>query len=158
MLSNILSSSTQVHLGIAPFIPLVSTICAYCSIRFRVPLAQLHLLASLYQVGAWIGFTIMTQSVPGVVSMLLSLYKRVIYSYSDSTVCFELSVLLFVEPPPVTNPFMKFSSTVFISSTALLFTLAGFYQMVVWAKGKHRRYKAEFDNYPRRKAIIPFIL
>ncbi|GFQ93866.1 probable very-long-chain enoyl-CoA reductase art-1 [Trichonephila clavata] len=40
-----------------------------------------------------------------------------------------------------------------------LFTLAGFYQMAVWAQGKHRNYKKEFSNYPKgRKAIIPFIL
>jgi len=39
-----------------------------------------------------------------------------------------------------------------------LFTLAGAYQMVVWALGKHRNYKKEFKDYPRRKAIFPFIL
>ncbi|KAH7935203.1 hypothetical protein HPB52_004791 [Rhipicephalus sanguineus] len=43
--------------------------------------------------------------------------------------------------------------------TAGLFTLAGFYQMTVWALGKHRQYKAEFPNYPRqRKAIVPFLI
>ncbi len=41
---------------------------------------------------------------------------------------------------------------------AALFTLAGFYQMAVWALGKHRNYKKEFKDYPRRKAIIPFLL
>ncbi|KAK7495826.1 hypothetical protein BaRGS_00012816 [Batillaria attramentaria] len=40
-----------------------------------------------------------------------------------------------------------------------LFTLAGFYQMAVWAQGKHRNYVKEFKNYPRRrKPIIPFLL
>lgn len=39
-----------------------------------------------------------------------------------------------------------------------LFALAGLYQMTVWALGKHRNYKKEFSNYPRRKAIIPFLL
>ncbi|CAB0003511.1 unnamed protein product [Nesidiocoris tenuis] len=40
-----------------------------------------------------------------------------------------------------------------------LFTLAGVYQMSVWALGKHRNYKKEFPDYPKgRKAIIPFIL
>ncbi|KAH0948640.1 hypothetical protein HN011_001205 [Eciton burchellii] len=40
-----------------------------------------------------------------------------------------------------------------------LFTLAGAYQMTVWALGKHRAYKKEFSHYPKnRKAIIPFIL
>ncbi|KAK2723020.1 very-long-chain enoyl-CoA reductase-like [Artemia franciscana] len=42
---------------------------------------------------------------------------------------------------------------------ALLFTLAGFYQMTVWALGKHRNYKKEFKDYPRnRKSIVPFVL
>lgn len=40
-----------------------------------------------------------------------------------------------------------------------LFAFAGFYQMAVWAIGKHRNYKKEFPEYPKgRKAIIPFIL
>lgn len=43
--------------------------------------------------------------------------------------------------------------------TAGLFALAGFYQMAVWALGKHKNYKKEFSNYPKnRKAILPFIL
>ncbi|XP_067936001.1 very-long-chain enoyl-CoA reductase-like [Watersipora subatra] len=43
--------------------------------------------------------------------------------------------------------------------TSCLFTLAGVYQMTVWALGKHRNYRKEFSNYPRsRKAIIPFLL
>lgn len=42
---------------------------------------------------------------------------------------------------------------------ALLFAAAGTYQMIVWAIGKHRNYRKEFDRYPRgRKAIIPFII
>ena len=55
-----------------------------------------------------------------------------------------------------------------------IFTLAGAYQMIVWALGKHRNYRTEFkvragscsivlnhlfQDYPkRRKAVIPFIL
>ena len=40
-----------------------------------------------------------------------------------------------------------------------IFTLAGAYQMTIWALGKHRNYKKEFEKYPRgRRAIIPFIL
>ncbi|CAL1538633.1 unnamed protein product [Lymnaea stagnalis] len=40
-----------------------------------------------------------------------------------------------------------------------VFCLAGFYQMSVWAIGKHRNYIKEFKDYPRsRKAIIPFLL
>jgi hypothetical protein len=42
---------------------------------------------------------------------------------------------------------------------ALLFTLAGAYQMMVWAQGKHRNYRREFEKYPRgRKAIFPFLV
>ncbi len=44
------------------------------------------------------------------------------------------------------------------SLPALLFTAAGFYQMTMWALGKHRNYKKEFKDYPRRKAIVPFII
>jgi len=40
-----------------------------------------------------------------------------------------------------------------------MFAFAGFYQMLVWALGKHRAYKKDFPDYPRdRKAIIPFVL
>ncbi|XP_065166395.1 probable very-long-chain enoyl-CoA reductase art-1 [Atheta coriaria] len=41
---------------------------------------------------------------------------------------------------------------------ALIFAAAGMYQMSVWALGKHRNYKKEFSNYPKRKAIVPFVL
>lgn len=42
---------------------------------------------------------------------------------------------------------------------ALIFTGAGFFQMTIWALGKHRNYKKEFSNYPKgRKSIIPFII
>lgn len=59
-----------------------------------------------YEIGSWIGFTIMTSCLP-----------------------------------------------------AGLFTLAGAYQMTMWALGKHRAYKKEFSQYPKvRKAIFPFIL
>ncbi|XP_033112026.1 probable very-long-chain enoyl-CoA reductase art-1 [Anneissia japonica] len=59
-----------------------------------------------YEVGAWLGFTVMSQCMP-----------------------------------------------------AGLFTLAGLYQMAMWAMGKHRNYKKEFSSYPRsRKCIIPFLL
>ncbi|XP_060515763.1 probable very-long-chain enoyl-CoA reductase art-1 [Cylas formicarius] len=39
-----------------------------------------------------------------------------------------------------------------------IFALAGLYQMTIWALGKHKNYKKEFTNYPKRKAIIPFII
>uniref|UniRef100_A0A672GL88 Trans-2,3-enoyl-CoA reductase-like 2a n=1 Tax=Salarias fasciatus TaxID=181472 RepID=A0A672GL88_SALFA len=40
-----------------------------------------------------------------------------------------------------------------------LYTLLGFIQMTIWARGKHRAYSREFKNYPSlRVAIIPLIL
>lgn len=42
---------------------------------------------------------------------------------------------------------------------ALLFAIAGAYQMTMWALGKHRNYKNEFKDYPKgRRAIFPFVL
>ncbi len=42
---------------------------------------------------------------------------------------------------------------------AALFTAAGAFQMTLWALGKHRNYRKEFDKYPRgRKSIFPFII
>jgi len=41
---------------------------------------------------------------------------------------------------------------------AAFFTIAGAYQMTMWALGKHRNYKKEFKDYPKRKAIIPFLI
>ncbi|XP_051572446.1 very-long-chain enoyl-CoA reductase-like [Myxocyprinus asiaticus] len=59
-----------------------------------------------YEVGSWLGFTLMTQCVP-----------------------------------------------------VLFFTVVGFIQMTVWAKGKHRSYLKEFKEYPTlRSPILPFIL
>ena len=43
--------------------------------------------------------------------------------------------------------------------TVALFSLVGFTQMTIWAKGKHRSYLKEFRDYPpRRMPIIPFLL
>jgi very-long-chain enoyl-CoA reductase len=43
--------------------------------------------------------------------------------------------------------------------SAVLFTVCGFYQMAVWALGKHRNYKKEFKDYPRsRTSIVPFLI
>lgn len=59
-----------------------------------------------YEIGSWISFSIMTQSLP-----------------------------------------------------ALFFTIAGAYQMIIWALGKHKNYRKEFDKYPKgRKSIIPFVI
>ncbi|XP_022169692.1 probable very-long-chain enoyl-CoA reductase art-1 [Myzus persicae] len=45
------------------------------------------------------------------------------------------------------------------SFSAGIFTIAGLYQMAVWALGKHRNYNKEFSDYPKyRKSIIPFLL
>ncbi|XP_067646545.1 very-long-chain enoyl-CoA reductase [Eurosta solidaginis] len=42
---------------------------------------------------------------------------------------------------------------------ALLFAIAGAYQMTIWALGKHRNYKKEFKDYPKcRRAIFPFLV
>nr|KAF6272877.1 trans-2,3-enoyl-CoA reductase [Myotis myotis] len=40
-----------------------------------------------------------------------------------------------------------------------LFSLVGFIQMTIWAKGKHRSYLKEFRDYPPlRMPIVPFLL
>ena len=79
-------------------------------------------------------------------------------------------------PLPSSNPFTQLFSLVscpnytyeigaWLSFTLMtqcipvgIFTAAGAYQMVMWALGKHRNYRKEFKDYPRRKAIFPFIL
>ncbi|RWS27498.1 trans-2:3-enoyl-CoA reductase-like protein [Leptotrombidium deliense] len=80
-------------------------------------------------------------------------------------------------PFPTSNPFTflfnyvscpnysyEFYSWIFFSAMtqclpAALFTVAGFYQMALWALGKHKNYKKEFPKYPKsRKAIIPYLL
>ncbi|KAM6957548.1 very-long-chain enoyl-CoA reductase [Aplochiton taeniatus] len=59
-----------------------------------------------YELGSWLGFTVMTQCVP-----------------------------------------------------VAFFTIVGFIQMTIWAKGKHRGYLKEFRDYPTlRSPILPFIL
>lgn len=45
------------------------------------------------------------------------------------------------------------------SVPSFIFLLAGGYQMTMWAMGKHRNYRKEFEKYPRgRKSIIPFLI
>ncbi|XP_015910218.1 probable very-long-chain enoyl-CoA reductase art-1 [Parasteatoda tepidariorum] len=71
------------------------------------------------------------------------------------------SLFNFVSCPNYTYEYLAWLSFTLMTQTlpAGLFTLAGLYQMSVWALGKHRNYKKEFPNYPRgRKAIIPFLL
>ncbi|TNM85401.1 hypothetical protein fugu_007672 [Takifugu bimaculatus] len=74
------------------------------------PFTWIFLLVSCpnytYELGSWLGFTVMTQCVP-----------------------------------------------------VAFFTLVGFIQMTVWAKGKHRSYLKEFRDYPPlRSPILPFLL
>lgn len=67
----------------------------------------------------------------------------------------------FVSCPNYTYEFGAWLSFTFMTHClpAGLFAFAGFYQMAVWALGKHRNYKKEFPNYPKnRKAILPFVL
>ncbi|CAD6193972.1 unnamed protein product [Caenorhabditis auriculariae] len=40
------------------------------------------------------------------------------------------------------------------SLPALLFTAAGFFQMMIWAKNKHRAYIKEFPDYPRSRLTV----
>jgi len=66
----------------------------------------------------------------------------------------------------VSCPNYTYESLAWISFTVMtqclpagLFCLAGSYQMLQWAKGKHRNYLREFKDYPRfRTAMIPFLL
>uniref|UniRef100_A0A3B3BKQ3 Trans-2,3-enoyl-CoA reductase b n=1 Tax=Oryzias melastigma TaxID=30732 RepID=A0A3B3BKQ3_ORYME len=74
------------------------------------PFTWIFLLVSCpnytYELGSWLGFTLMTQCLP-----------------------------------------------------VAFFTLVGFIQMTVWAKGKHRSYLKEFRDYPPlRSPILPFVL
>ncbi|XP_045903413.1 trans-2,3-enoyl-CoA reductase b isoform X2 [Micropterus dolomieu] len=74
------------------------------------PFTWIFLLVSCpnytYELGSWLGFTVMTQCLP-----------------------------------------------------VAFFTLVGFIQMTVWAKGKHRSYLKEFRDYPPlRSPILPFVL
>ncbi|KAK7099819.1 very-long-chain enoyl-CoA reductase-like isoform X2 [Littorina saxatilis] len=66
----------------------------------------------------------------------------------------------------VSCPNYSYEATAWLAFTVMtqclpagLFMLAGFYQMAVWAQGKHRNYLKEFKEYPRRRAaIVPFVL
>ncbi|KAG7260873.1 hypothetical protein CRUP_000752 [Coryphaenoides rupestris] len=74
------------------------------------PFTWIFLLVSCpnytYELGTWLGFTVMTQCVP-----------------------------------------------------VAFFTVVGFIQMTIWAKGKHRGYVKEFKDYPTlRSSILPFVL
>jgi len=66
----------------------------------------------------------------------------------------------FVSCPNYTYEFGAWLSFTILTQClpAGFFALAGIYQMSLWALGKHRNYKKEFSNYPKRKAIFPFVL
>ena len=78
--------------------------------------------------------------------------------YPDSNPLTQLQSL--VSCPNYTYEVMAWMSFTVMTQClpAGLFTLAGAYQMTIWALGKHRNYKKEFTNYPRRKAIFPLII
>ncbi|KAE9418079.1 hypothetical protein Angca_007742 [Angiostrongylus cantonensis] len=67
----------------------------------------------------------------------------------------------FVSCPNYTYEVMSWVSfSIMVQSLpSLLFTIAGFIQMTIWAKNKHRIYNKEFPDYPKeRKAIVPFLI
>ncbi|XP_016886940.1 very-long-chain enoyl-CoA reductase isoform X2 [Cynoglossus semilaevis] len=84
--------------------------CKSYPVPTRNPFTWLFLFVSCpnytYEVGAWVSFSVMTQSLP-----------------------------------------------------VVFYTILGFVQMSIWAKGKHKAYGREFKDYPRlRMSIIPLIL
>jgi len=71
------------------------------------------------------------------------------------------SLFNFVSCPNYTYEIGAWASFSIMTSClpAVLFAIAGAYQMTVWALGKHRNYKKEFKDYPKgRRAIFPFVL
>ena len=40
---------------------------------------------------------------------------------------------------------------------AYVFFIVSTVQMALWAIGKHKRYRKDFKDYPRRKVMFPFI-
>ncbi len=103
-----------------------------------------------YEVGAWMCFSIMTQSLPGNTLIYTSMQRGggevILYYHVPYLLDFILSCTLFTR------------LNVLCLLSALLFATAGFYQMAIWSMGKHRNYRREFKDYPRRKCIVPFIL
>ena len=88
------------------------------------------------QVGSWIGFAIMTQCLP---------VEPLAPSFSGVPLV-----------PSVCSPLFLTSR---FRPTVALFSLVGFTQMTIWAKGKHRSYLKEFRDYPPlHMPIIPLLL
>ncbi len=66
-----------------------------------------------------------------------------------------------LQTAPITTAAWKCmcSNDVMFCIPVAFYTLLGFIQMSIWAKGKHRAYSREFKDYPSlRMAIIPLIL
>ena len=70
-----------------------------------------------------------------------------------------MNPLLLPPCPPPSGPGSAAPLTPPLCPTVALFSLVGFTQMTIWAKGKHRSYLKEFRDYPPlRMPIIPFLL
>ncbi|XP_041341545.1 very-long-chain enoyl-CoA reductase-like [Pyrgilauda ruficollis] len=93
---------------------------------------QVKLALAVFLVGSWIGFTIMTQCLPGDTrTPRLSPQVGSWIGFTIMTQCLPVA----------------------------LFSLVGFVQMAIWAQGKHRSYLREFRDYPPlRSPIVPFLL
>ncbi|KAK7881154.1 hypothetical protein WMY93_029563 [Mugilogobius chulae] len=75
-------------------------------------------------------------------------------SYGDLQINYALAIFVMCE-------LGNFSIHLTLNSlkNVALYTLLGFIQMSIWAKGKHKAYSREFKDYPAlRMAIIPLIL
>lgn len=69
-----------------------------------------------------------------------------------------MSLLLFPQLGPSIPGHATHPDSLLCPAVAL-FSLVGFTQMTIWAKGKHRSYLKEFRDYPPlRMPIIPFLL
>ena len=82
------------------------------------------------------------------------------YTYEiGAWICFSVMTQCVPGIPTIDFFYSDWLFIYFFLFVAGLFTLAGAYQMIVWALGKHRNYRKEFEKYPRgRKAIFPFII
>ena len=82
------------------------------------------------------------------------------YTYEiGAWICFSVMTQCVPGIPTIDFFLFRLAFHIFFLFVAGLFTLAGAYQMIVWALGKHRNYRKEFEKYPRgRKAIFPFII
>lgn len=116
----------------------IESIYSHSKWQFISPMLYIYLSVCLYishilQVGAWVSFSIMTQCLPGMHSVFCCV--------------------------GINTPHQQHSNICMCCIPVALYTLLGFIQMTIWAKGKHRAYSREFKDYPSlRMAIIPLIL